>query len=219
MKAALETHQLLDERTRTADGISKCKVLIIIMGLLVEHCDFESVRNYDDMNISRRAQHQYYNAACDLDKLAASLAPEDSEGDVAIHDLIWRLLIDVRRVVDDPAIQAISLRGLGCIFVGYPYLMNEEESIAIMDNVFADTSPAKKIDHSQLLLVFQEYLKVDEQKKHAKVDQVDAKQNTITVEHLIGDADQLNDSKYVGNSARSYINQLQCRSTNFTTLP
>ncbi|TIB83183.1 hypothetical protein E3Q06_03022 [Wallemia mellicola] len=154
---------------------------------------------------AQRAQQQYYNAACDLDKLVASLAPEENERGVAIQDLIWRLLIDVRRVVDDPAIQAISLRGLGCIFVGYPYLMNEEESIAIMDNVFADTSPTKRIDHSQLLLVFQEYLKVDEQKKNAKVDEVDAKQNAITVEHLIGDADQLNDSNVGPRILQRYL--------------
>ncbi|TIB73905.1 hypothetical protein E3Q23_02817 [Wallemia mellicola] len=216
MKAALETHQLLDERTRTVGGISKCKVLIIIMGLLVEHCDFESVRNYDDMNISRRAQQQYYNAACDLDKLVASLAPEENERDVAIQDSIWRLLIDVRRVVDDPAIQAISLRGLGCIFVGYPYLMNEEESIAIMDNVFADTSPTKRIDHSQLLLVFQEYLKVDEQKKNAKVDEVDAKQNAITVEHLIGDADQLNDSNVGPRILQRYLKPILASALSYT---
>ncbi|TIB70522.1 hypothetical protein E3Q24_02889 [Wallemia mellicola] len=154
---------------------------------------------------AQRAQQQYYNAECDLDKLVASLAPEENERGVAIQDLIWRLLIDVRRVVDDPAIQAITLRGLGCIFVGYPYLMNEEESIAIMDNVFADTSPTKRIDHSQLLLVFQEYLKVDEQKKNAKVDEVDAKQNAITVEHLIGDADQLNDSNVGPRILQRYL--------------
>lgn len=200
LKAVTETKALLDRNTQTKEAFLKCRVLIIIMSLLVQHCDFDDVRNYDDMHIRERARQQYFNAANDLDEVDKLLSfdqtdESDDEKESIIPIRIWNLLMAVRSNVDEPGIRALTLRGLGCLFVGYPYLMNDLASIQMMDDVFNDTNTQHKSDQLQLLLVFQEYLRVDELKKNEKPDEATVQNKEITIDNLIGDTDVLNDSK------------------------
>ncbi|TIA71618.1 hypothetical protein E3P91_02464 [Wallemia ichthyophaga] len=199
LKAVTETKALLDSNSQTKEAFMKCRVLIIIMSLLVQHCDFDDVKNYDDMHVRERARQQYFNAANDLDEVDKLLVFEhtdesDDEREFTIPVRIWVLLMAVRSNVKEPSIRALTLRGLGCLFVGYPYLMNDLASIQMMDEVFGDTDTQHKSDQLQLLLVFQEYLRVDELKKNDKPDDATVQNKEITVDNLIGDADVLNDS-------------------------
>ncbi|TIA89248.1 hypothetical protein E3P99_02164 [Wallemia hederae] len=206
LKAATETLALLDKNKQTESTIKKCRVLIIMMSLLVQHCDFDAVREYDDMNVRERSRQQYFNAANDLDELNNMLTLEqesglDDETEFTIPVRIWNLLMTVRNQVNNPDIRSLSLRGLGCLFVGYPFLMNDTSSIEMMDEVFRGSES----DHLQLLLVFQEYLKADEHKRTKKPDETTVQSSELTVDNLIGDTDVLNDSNVGASVLTRYL--------------
>ncbi|OCH92592.1 hypothetical protein OBBRIDRAFT_791042 [Obba rivulosa] len=161
-------------------------ILLFIVSLLCEHCDFDALRTRD--------------AALGAD---INTITKDS---VIVH--VYRSLLHLHAKYDDAGLRGRILQCLGFLFRAQPALMTAEPSANIMDTVFA--SPEEEA-HGRLLKILQDFL-VSEAAKHSAKEKANAKAKItaekVNMEELVGNTDGFADSGVSSAVVQRYLNPI-----------
>ncbi|KAL1743690.1 sister chromatid cohesion C-terminus-domain-containing protein [Schizophyllum fasciatum] len=148
-------------------------VLILIVSLLAEHCNFDSLR----------AEHPNAPWVADLDAVA-----QDS-----ITDRVYTVLLQLYEKNENVNFRGRALQCLGFLFRAYPTLMSTQDSAVIMDKVFSGDDEEAR---ARILRIMQEFLQSQEQ-KHAIQERETLKIGSVTdvdMDELVGNTDGFADS-------------------------
>jgi cohesin loading factor subunit SCC2 len=158
----------------TPPDLRTLSILIFIISLLVEHCDFDRLRT------------EQTDLSADLDTV--------SKGSIIEH--VYKSLLDLYQNHSEPGIRGRTLQCLGFLFRAQPTLMTLESSAMIMDATFASQEEEGR---ARLLKIMQEFL-VSESTKHSQKEKNKAttkgKQppTEVNMEELVGNTDGFADS-------------------------
>ncbi|KAF9046656.1 hypothetical protein BJ165DRAFT_1369666 [Panaeolus papilionaceus] len=161
-------------------------VLIFIVALLVENCNFDTLR--DD----------HSNLASDLD-----LISQDS-----ITEHIYNTLLTLYEKNVNNSLRARILQCLGFLFRAQPTLMTQDRSAAIMDSIFA--SPEEE-GRGRLLRIIQDFLVSEASKHNAKEKETSKSKNkaaAVNMDELVGNTDGFADSGVSSAIVQRYLNQV-----------
>ncbi|KAI9448916.1 sister chromatid cohesion C-terminus-domain-containing protein [Russula earlei] len=172
----------------TAPDLRTLSILIFIISLLVEHCNFDRLRT------------EQPDLSADLDTV--------SKGSIIEH--VYNSLLSLYQSHSEPGLRGRTLQCLGFLFRAQPTLMTLESSAMIMDATFA--SPEED-GHARLLKIMQEFL-VSEAAKHAQKEK--NKTNTkgrqvptdINMEELVGNTDGFADSGVSSAIVQRYMDPI-----------
>ncbi|KAF8636245.1 hypothetical protein AX17_003730 [Amanita inopinata Kibby_2008] len=173
-------------QTTGANDTRALLLVTFISSLLVEHCDFDRLRNENE-----------------------SLAPEiDSISQGSIVEHTYDTLIHLYENYDSSSLRARILQCLGFLFRAQPTLMTKDRSSAIMDAIFA--SPDQE-GHGRLLKIIQDFL-MSEAEKHTMKEKENAKNKSKTTEvnmdELVGNTDGFADSGVSSAVVQRYLNPI-----------
>uniref|UniRef100_D8PZC4 Sister chromatid cohesion protein n=1 Tax=Schizophyllum commune (strain H4-8 / FGSC 9210) TaxID=578458 RepID=D8PZC4_SCHCM len=151
-------------------------VLILIVSLLAEHCNFDALR----------IEHPEATWVADLDSVA-----QDS-----VTDRVYTLLLQLYERNENVSFRGRVLQCLGFLFRAYPTLMSTQDSAVIMDKVFSGDDEEAR---ARILRIMQEFLQSQEQ-KHAMQERESQKAggaSDVNMDELVGNTDGFADSGYV----------------------
>ncbi|KAG9315547.1 hypothetical protein JVU11DRAFT_3168 [Chiua virens] len=160
-------------------------ILIFIVALLGEHCDFDHLR-------------------IERPEFAAELNSV-SEGPIVEH--IYNSLLSLYSKYNDPGLKGRILQCLGFLFRAQPTLMTLERSAGIMDTIFA--SPDEE-SRGRLLRIMQDFL-VSEAAKHAeqrKSSGQDKGDGVVDMAELVGNTEGFADSGVSSAIVQRYISPI-----------
>ncbi|KAH7925870.1 hypothetical protein BV22DRAFT_1088167 [Leucogyrophana mollusca] len=166
----------------TAVEVRTLSILIFIVSLLGEHCDFDRLRDERE------------EFASDLDGV--------SKGPVIEH--IYSSLLSLYKKYDDAGLRGRILQCLGFLFRAQPTLMTLEQSANIMDAIFSSSDEENR---GRLLRIMQDFL-VSEASKHAAQQKgnIRPKANTnVDMGELVGNTDGFADSGVSSAVVQRYI--------------
>ncbi|EIN12396.1 hypothetical protein PUNSTDRAFT_118258 [Punctularia strigosozonata HHB-11173 SS5] len=156
------------------DGRS-LSMIIMIVSLLVEHCDFDRI-GQDHPDLSPQ-----------LD--AISTGP--------IREHIYYNLLNLYKKRDDPAVRGCILQCLGFLFRAQPTFMTANDSASVMDDIF--TSPDEE-GRGRLLKIIQDFLLSQAAKDASKERSNDAPKAAganVDMDQLVGNTGEFAESGYV----------------------
>ncbi|KAG8885372.1 Sister chromatid cohesion protein 2 [Tulasnella sp. 332] len=175
--------QTIITRPQTVSGavLRTLNIIIFIVSLLCEHCDFDSVRQ------------EHTDLAADIDSV--------SQGPIVDH--VYGLLLSLYDMFSEAAARGPILRCLGFLFRAQPTLMTRPQSAATMDAIFA--SPDEEA-RGRLLKIMQDFL-VGESEKHDASQKATkpkvAKQ--VKMEELVGNTDGFAESGVSSAIVQRYL--------------
>ncbi|KIO02759.1 hypothetical protein M404DRAFT_15882 [Pisolithus tinctorius Marx 270] len=160
-------------------------ILIFIVALLGEHCDFDKLR-------AERTEF-----ASDLNSV--------SEGPTVEH--IYNSLLALYAKYTDSGLKGRILQCLGFLFRARPTLMTLDQSAGIMDAIFA--SPDEE-SRGRLLRILQDFL-VSEAAKHTEQQKGSSQGKTdggVDMAHLVGNTDDFADSGVSSAVVQRYLTHI-----------
>ncbi|KAG6919647.1 hypothetical protein DXG01_003511 [Tephrocybe rancida] len=167
----------------TANDVRALSILIFIVSLLGEHCNYDAVRR------------DHIELASDINSI--------SEGSIVEH--IYDSLLQLYSKYTVTSLQGRILQCLGFLFRAQPMLMTMERSSAIMDAIFA--SPEEE-SRGRLLKIMQEFL-VSEAAKHSAKEKEAVKGKTkatdVNMDELVGNTDGFADSGVSSAIVQRYL--------------
>ncbi|KAJ7175276.1 sister chromatid cohesion C-terminus-domain-containing protein, partial [Mycena filopes] len=173
----------------TPNDIRTLSILIVIIALLGEHCDFERMRREAPGIVS------------DLDSVSSS-AP--------IIEHIYGSLLQLYENCNDGGLRGRILQCLGFLFRAQPSLMTMPRSALIMDDIFSSPDEERR---GRLLKIIQEFL-ISEAAKHTakQKDTVAVKNKTkpsdVNMDELVGNTDGFADSGVSAAVVQRYLNYI-----------
>ncbi|KAI0064180.1 hypothetical protein BV25DRAFT_1934347 [Artomyces pyxidatus] len=182
LQTVIKKGQMIPSDVRTLS------ILIFIISLLVEHCDFDRLRN----------EHPDLNP--DLDIV--------SKGSIIEH--VYTSLLNLYRKHDDPGLRGRTLQCLGFLFRAQPTLMTLESSAVIMDAIFASQ---EEDGRGRLLKIMQDFL-VSEAAKHSlkEKNKTGSKGKQVAVDvnmdELVGNTDGFADSGVSSAIVQRYMDPI-----------
>ncbi|KAJ6620718.1 hypothetical protein B0H10DRAFT_1911606 [Mycena sp. CBHHK59/15] len=173
----------------TANDIRPLSMLIVIISLLGEHCDFERIRR-------------------EVPALIPDLQAISPTGSIIEH--IYVSLLQLYQKCDDGGLRGRILQCLGYLFRAQPSLMTMESSAVVMDEIFASPDEERR---GRLLKIIQEFLISEAAKHSAKLkDSIAAKGKAktadVNMEELVGNTDGFADSGVSSAVVQRYLNQI-----------
>ncbi|KAJ7134305.1 hypothetical protein C8R44DRAFT_770123 [Mycena epipterygia] len=172
-----------------ANDIRTLSILIVIIALLGEHCDFERIRKDTPAVVA------------DLQSISPS---------VPIIEHIYGALLQLYEKCEDTVLRGRILQCLGYLFRAQPSLMTMDRSAVIMDDIFSSSDEERR---GRLLKIIQEFL-VSESAKHS-AKQKDtiaikgkAKPADVNMEELVGNTDGFADSGVSSAVVQRYLTQI-----------
>ncbi|KAF8073449.1 hypothetical protein FPV67DRAFT_1559883 [Lyophyllum atratum] len=167
----------------SAGEIRALSILIFIVALLGEHCNFDNVRR----------DHPELEA--DINRI--------SQGSIVEH--IYDSLLQLYEKYDIASLRGRILQCLGFLFRAQPTLMTKERSSTIMDVIFA--SPEEE-GRGRLLKIMQDFL-VSEAAKHSakekEVVKAKGKPTDVNMDELVGNTDGFADSGVSSAIVQRYL--------------
>lgn len=161
-------------------------ILIFIVSLLGENCDFDHLRR------------EHSDLAADINSI--------SVGPIVEH--IYDSLLQLYEKFDNSALRGRILQCLGFLFRAQPTLMTMERSSTIMDAIFA--SPEEE-SRGRLLKIMQEFL-TSEASKHSAKEKENAKGKTkpsdVNMDELVGNTDGFADSGVSSAIVQRYLSHI-----------
>ncbi|KAI0761978.1 hypothetical protein BD413DRAFT_221108 [Trametes elegans] len=163
-------------------------ILLFIISLLCEHCNFDRLRLEQD------------SLKADIDKI--------TQGSVTEH--VYLCLLRLYDKYEESGLQGRILQCLGFLFRAQPALMTAEPSAKIMDAIFASDEEEAR---GRLLKILQDFL-VSEAAKHAANEKaaVGAKSKSasskVNMEELIGNTEGFADSGVSSAIVQRYLDQI-----------
>ncbi|KAJ7719905.1 sister chromatid cohesion C-terminus-domain-containing protein [Mycena metata] len=173
----------------TPSDIRSLSILIVIIALLGEHCDFERMRKEAPAVVS------------DLESISPS-------GPIIEH--IYDSLLQLYENCNDASLRGRILQCLGFLFRAQPSLMTMPRSALIMDDIFSSTDEERQ---GRLLKIIQDFL-ISEAAKHAakQKDTIAIKGKTkpsdVNMDELVGNTDGFADSGVSSAVVQRYINHI-----------
>ncbi|KXN83113.1 Protein rad9 [Leucoagaricus sp. SymC.cos] len=163
-------------------------VLVFIVALLGEHCNFDRLRTEDEA----------------LAKELNSISKES-----IVEHIYGSLLQLYEKYPEQPMIRGRTLQCLGFLFRAQPTLMTEQRSASIMDAIFDSPEEEGK---GRLLRIMQEFL-VSESEKHSVQLKETVKSKTykpanVNMDELIGNTDGFADSGVSSAIVQRYLSQV-----------
>ncbi|KAI6042629.1 sister chromatid cohesion C-terminus-domain-containing protein [Pisolithus marmoratus] len=171
--------------TMTQVEIRTLSILIFIVALLGEHCDFDKLR-------AERTEF-----ASELNSV--------SEGPTVEH--IYSSLLALYARHTDSGLKGRILQCLGFLFRARPTLMTLDQSAGIMDAIFA--SPDEE-SRGRLLRILQDFL-VSEAAKHAEQQKGSGQvrnEGGVDMAHLVGNTDDFADSGVSSAVVQRYLTHI-----------
>ncbi|KAH9961425.1 hypothetical protein BGW80DRAFT_1438760 [Lactifluus volemus] len=168
------------KKQMTPADLRALSILIFIISLLVEHCNFDRLR----------IEHSGLSA--DLDVV--------SKGSIIEH--VYNSLLSLYQLHSEPGLRGRTLQCLGFLFRAQPTLMTLESSAMIMDATFASQ---EEDGRARLLKIMQEFL-VSEAGKHSQKEKSKANMKSkqalteVNMEELVGNTDGFADSGNVSSA-------------------
>ncbi|KIK26649.1 hypothetical protein PISMIDRAFT_94435 [Pisolithus microcarpus 441] len=165
--------------------IRTLSILIFIVALLGEHCDFDKLR-------AERTEF-------------ASELSSVSEGPTVEH--IYSSLLALYAKYTDSGLKGRILQCLGFLFRARPTLMTLDQSAGIMDAIFA--SPDEE-SRGRLLRILQDFL-VSEAAKHAEQQKGSSQvknDDGVDMAHLVGNTDDFADSGVSSAVVQRYLTHI-----------
>ncbi|KAJ7644375.1 hypothetical protein FB45DRAFT_897682 [Roridomyces roridus] len=164
-------------------------VVIIIVSLLGENCDFERVRRETPA------------AVTDLNAIT---------GPRPVIEHIYVTLLGIYQKTSDSPLRACILRCLGFLFRAQPSLMTMPYSSDIMDEVFSSPDQEKR---GQLLKIIQDFLFSEAAKHSAKQKDSNAskgkpKSTDVNMDELVGNTDGFADSGVSSAIVQRYLDHI-----------
>ncbi|KAI0265712.1 hypothetical protein BC834DRAFT_970070 [Gloeopeniophorella convolvens] len=162
------------KKQMTPADVRTLSILIFIISLLVEHCNFDRLRT------------EHTDLSADLDVV--------SKGSIIEH--VYTGLLGLYQKHSESGLRVRVLQCLGFLFRAQPTLMTMESSAVVMDAIFASQ---EEDGRARLLKIMQEFL-VSEAAKHAQKEKAKAgakgKQAPadVDMEELVGNTDGFADS-------------------------
>ncbi|KAF8648994.1 hypothetical protein AX16_006108 [Volvariella volvacea WC 439] len=178
------------KQTLEAKEIRSLCILIFILALLGQHCDFDKLRSENDTP----------GLTAEINVI--------SRGPIIEH--LYDSLLKLYNKFDIPSLRGRILQCLGFLFRAQPTLMTEERSATIMDSIFASS---EEEGHGRVLKIIQEFL-ISEAEKHAakEKDKMKAKGKQVEVnvnmEELVGNTEGFADSGVSSAVVQRYINPI-----------
>lgn len=163
-------------------------ILIFIISLLVEHCDFDRLRT------------EHADLSADLDTV--------SKGSITEH--VYNSLVNLYQKQSEPGLRGRTLQCLGFLFRTQPTLMTLESSAMIMDATFASQEEEGR---ARLLKIMQEFL-VSEAAKHTQKEKGKAggkcnpAATDVNMEELVGNTDGFADSGVSSAIVQRYLDPI-----------
>ncbi|KAH9175682.1 hypothetical protein EDB89DRAFT_2135583 [Lactarius sanguifluus] len=163
-------------------------ILIFIISLLVEHCDFDRLRI------------EHSDLSADLDMV--------SKGSLIEH--VYNSLLNLYQKQSEPGLRGRTLQCLGFLFRTQPTLMTLESSAMIMDATFASQEEEGR---ARLLKIMQEFL-MSEAAKHTQKEKgkTGAKSKSVptdvNMEELVGNTDGFADSGVSSAIVQRYMDPI-----------
>ncbi|KAH0832222.1 sister chromatid cohesion C-terminus-domain-containing protein [Lanmaoa asiatica] len=183
--ARLQQTIVRTNETMSAVETRTLSILIFIVSLLGEHCDFDHLR------VERP------EFATELNSV--------SEGHIVEH--IYNSLLSLYAKYNDPGLKGRILQCLGFLFRAQPTLMTLERSAGIMDAIF--TSPDEE-SRGRLLRIMQDFL-VSEAAKHAEQRKGSAQgkgDGVVDMAELVGNTEGFADSGVSSAVVQRYISPI-----------
>ncbi|KAF4617468.1 hypothetical protein D9613_005695 [Agrocybe pediades] len=162
-------------------------ILIFIVSLLAENCDFDALRI------------QNPNLAADLNSI--------SEGSIMEHT--YNTLLSLYEKHNNATLRGRLLQCLGFLFRAQPTLMTMERSAMVMDQIFLSQEEEAK---GRLLRIIQDFL-VSEASKHSAKEKEStkagkAKASEVNMEELVGNTDGFADSGVSSAIVQRYLDHV-----------
>ncbi|KAI9064653.1 hypothetical protein FKP32DRAFT_1625471 [Trametes sanguinea] len=176
------THSLSAAEQRTLS------ILLFIISLLCEHCNFDRLRTEQD------------KFKGEIDKI--------TQGSVTEH--VYMCLLKLYEKYNDGGLRGRILQCLGFLFRSQPALMTAEPSTKIMDGIFASPSEEAR---GRLLKILQDFL-VSEAAKHTANEKAAAgskgksASSKVNMEELIGNTDGFADSGVSSGVVQRYLDKI-----------
>ncbi|KAG6831056.1 hypothetical protein H0H87_006298, partial [Tephrocybe sp. NHM501043] len=173
-------------REMTANDIRTLSILVFIVALLGEHCNYDAVRR------------DHIELASDISSI--------TQGSIMEH--IYDSLLQLYSKYTVASLQGRLLQCLGFLFRAQPTLMTMERSSAIMDSIFA--SPEEE-PRGRLLKIMQDFL-VSEAAKHSAKEKESAKGKAkavdVNMDELVGNTDGFADSGVSSAIVQRYLSHI-----------
>lgn len=161
-------------------------ILIFIVSLLAEHCDFDYLRSENQ------------ELTPDLDAI--------SKGSIIVH--IYHSLLKLYHKHSEAGLRGRILQCLGFLFRSQPTLMTLDSSAVIMDAIFASPEDESR---GRLLKILQDFL-VSEASKHAAKEKKSARPKLaatdVNMEELVGNTDGFADSGVSSAVVQRYLDPI-----------
>ncbi|EJD50599.1 hypothetical protein AURDEDRAFT_182486 [Auricularia subglabra TFB-10046 SS5] len=160
-------------------------ILIIIVSLLTEHCDFDRVRREQPA------------LAQEVDVV--------SKDSISLH--VYKCLLALYAKFTDGAMRSRLLQCLGFLFRAYPTLMTLDSSAEMMDAIFA--SPEEDV-RGRLLKIIQDFLISESDKHTAKEKESKSKDAdaNVNMEKLVGNTHDFAESGVASAVVQRYLQQI-----------
>ncbi|KAG8907886.1 Sister chromatid cohesion protein 2 [Tulasnella sp. 403] len=159
-------------------------VIVFMMSLLCEHCDFDALRT------------EHPDVASDIDSISTN----------PIIDHVYELLLTLYEGFTDTSARGQFLRCLGYLYRAQPTLMTRPQSAAMMDAVFESTDEEAK---GRLLKIMQGFL-IAESEKHAALQKAKRPKTAkpVNMEELVGNTDGFAESGVSSAIVQRYLPQI-----------
>ncbi|KAF8158512.1 hypothetical protein B0H34DRAFT_797892 [Crassisporium funariophilum] len=169
-----------------ANDVRALVILIFIVSLLAENCNFDTLRNEKPA------------LAPDLDSI--------TQGPITEH--IYNSLLTIYEKYANSTLRGRILQCLGFLFRAQPTLMTLERSATIMDEIFA--APEEE-GRGRLLKIMQDFL-VSEASKHSAKEKESSKSKSkptdVNMEELVGNTDGFADSGVSSAIVQRYLDHV-----------
>ncbi|KJA17973.1 hypothetical protein HYPSUDRAFT_205707 [Hypholoma sublateritium FD-334 SS-4] len=169
-----------------ANEIRALIILIFIVSLLAENCNFDNLRNENP------------NLAADLNSI--------SQGSISEH--VYNTLLTMYEKNNNSSLRGRILQCLGFLFRAHPTLMTMERSALIMDEIFTSAEEEGK---GRLLRIIQDFL-VSEASKHSakekELTKTKPKNGDVNMDELVGNTDGFADSGVSSAIVQRYLDHV-----------
>ncbi|KAG9034044.1 Sister chromatid cohesion protein 2 [Tulasnella sp. JGI-2019a] len=156
-------------------------IIIFILSLLCEHCDFDTVRN------------EQPDLASDINSV--------SQGPIVDH--VYGLLLSLYEMFSDAAARGPILRCLGFLFRAQPTLLTRPQSAATMDAIFGSADEEAR---GRLLKIMQDFLVGESEKYDASQKAGKPKvAKQVKMEELVGNTDGFAESGVSSAIVQRYL--------------
>ncbi|KAJ6466251.1 hypothetical protein C8R45DRAFT_1021008 [Mycena sanguinolenta] len=172
-----------------AKDVRALGILIVIISLLGEHCDFERIRKECPAVIP------------DLDSISPT---------TPIVEHIYGTLLELYEKCNNDDLRGRILQCLGFLFRAQPTLMTMERSAVVMDEIFSSSDEDRR---GRLLKIIQDFLISEAAKHSAKLKDVvavkgKAKPTDVNMDELVGNTDGFADSGVSSAVIQRYIEHI-----------